>query len=52
MASAACPKCHLLLVEAESNENTNLYAAEDEAATLGATEISNSYGGRRGLRRD
>ena len=45
MASAACPKCHLLLVEAENNENTNLYAAEDEAATLGATEISNSYGG-------
>ncbi len=45
MASAACPKCHLLLVEAENNENTNLDTAEDEAATLGATEISNSYGG-------
>ena len=45
MASAACPKCHLLLVEAETNENTNLDTAENEAATLGATEISNSYGG-------
>ncbi len=43
MVSAACPNCHILLVEAESNENAALYKAEDEAATLGATEISNSY---------
>ncbi len=45
MVSAACPNCHILLVEATNNLNANLYAAEDEAATLGATEISNSYGG-------
>jgi hypothetical protein len=45
MVSAACPNCHILLVEASSNTNTNLYTAEDEAATLGATEISNSWGG-------
>jgi len=45
MASAACPNCHILLVEATSNANTNLYTAENEAATLGATEISNSWGG-------
>ena len=45
MASAACPNCHIMLVEAENAENVNLYAAEDEAATLGATEISNSWGG-------
>jgi subtilase family serine protease len=45
MVSAACPNCHILLVEASSNSNANLYAAEDTAARLGATEISNSYGG-------
>jgi hypothetical protein len=45
MVSAACPKCHLLLVEATTNEDINLYTAEDEAAALGATEISNSWGG-------
>ncbi|HKN94051.1 MAG TPA: S53 family peptidase [Thermoleophilaceae bacterium] len=45
MVSAACPQCHILLVEASSNANANLYAAEDTAARLGATEISNSYGG-------
>jgi subtilase family serine protease len=45
MVSATCPQCHILLVEASSNANANLYAAEDTAARLGATEISNSYGG-------
>src|SRR4051795_3434599 len=45
MVSAACPNCHILLVEANTNTNTNLYAAEDTAARLGANEISNSYGG-------
>jgi subtilase family serine protease len=44
MVSATCPNCHILLVEAKSNTNTNLYAAEDTAARLGATAISNSYG--------
>jgi subtilase family serine protease len=44
MVSAACPNCHILLVEANSNSNANLYAAEDTAARLGANEISNSYG--------
>jgi subtilase family serine protease len=45
MVSAICSKCHIMLVEATSNANTNLYAAVDTAARLGATEISNSYGG-------
>jgi hypothetical protein len=45
MASAACPNCHILLVEASSNTNGDLDTAENEAATLGATEISNSWGG-------
>jgi subtilase family serine protease len=45
MVSATCPGCKILLVEATSNISANLYAAEDTAARLGATEISNSYGG-------
>jgi subtilase family serine protease len=44
MVSAVCPGCHIVLVEAKNNEGINLYEAEDEAATLGATEISNSWG--------
>jgi hypothetical protein len=44
MVSAICPLCHLLLVEAASNSNADLFAAEDEAAALGATVISNSWG--------
>ncbi len=45
MVSAICPNCKILLVEASSNSFVNLSAAVDEAAKLGATEISNSYGG-------
>jgi subtilase family serine protease len=45
MVSAICPNCHILLVEASSNSFANLAAAVDEAANLGAKEISNSYGG-------
>ena len=45
MVSAVCPKCHILLVEATTNMFSDLAAAANEAATLGATEISNSYGG-------
>jgi hypothetical protein len=45
MVSAICPNCHILLVEANNSEWSNLAAAENEAATLGATEISNSFSG-------
>jgi subtilase family serine protease len=45
MVSAVCPNCHILLVEANTNLNTDLYAAVDTAARLGANAISNSYGG-------
>jgi subtilase family serine protease len=45
MASATCPNCKILLVEASSNAFTNLAAAVDTAARLGASVISNSYGG-------
>jgi subtilase family serine protease len=45
MASAICPNCKILLVEASSNSFANLAAAVDQAALQGATVISNSYGG-------
>jgi subtilase family serine protease len=44
MVSAICPKCKILLVEATTSSFANLGTAVNEAATLGATEISNSYG--------
>jgi subtilase family serine protease len=54
MVSAICPKCHILLVEANSADEavamsnpaqgSDLGAAVDEAVKLGATEVSNSYG--------
>jgi subtilase family serine protease len=45
MVSAVCPKCHILLVEASTATFTNLGAAVNTAARLGANAISNSYGG-------
>ncbi len=45
MVSAICPGCKIILVEASNNLSSSLYAAEDTAARLGATEISNSWGG-------
>jgi subtilase family serine protease len=45
MVSAVCPNCHILLVEAKTSSFANLGKAVNEAATLHATEISNSYGG-------
>jgi hypothetical protein len=44
-ARAICQSCHILLVEADSTSYTNLEAAEETAYGLGATEISNSWGG-------
>jgi hypothetical protein len=43
MVSAICPKCHILMVEAENAEGQNIASAEDEAAALHATEISDSF---------
>jgi hypothetical protein len=45
MASAMCPNCKIILVEADTNSFTNLATAENTAAALGAHAISNSYGG-------
>ncbi|MCW3033589.1 MAG: hypothetical protein JWM60_1934 [Solirubrobacterales bacterium] len=42
---SACPNCKIVLVESFSTTFSNLAAAENEAAALGATVISNSYGG-------
>ncbi|HEX3907286.1 MAG TPA: hypothetical protein VHW92_05100 [Mycobacteriales bacterium] len=45
MVSATCPRCHVLLVEADSASMANLGAAEDTAVKLGADVVSNSFGG-------
>jgi subtilase family serine protease len=45
MVSAMCPNCKILLVEATSNSFSNLAAAVNRAAIMGAHVISNSYGG-------
>src|SRR3954454_23304147 len=54
MVSAICPKCHILLVEANSDDaaiaasnpvqHSDLGESVDTAVNLGATEVSNSYG--------
>jgi Bacterial Ig-like domain len=44
-AHAICHNCEILLVEADSNLFSDLKAAVNTAVTLGATQISNSYGG-------
>jgi subtilase family serine protease len=45
MASAICPNCKILLVEANSPSINDLGTAVNRAALLGASVISNSYGG-------
>ncbi|MFI5298658.1 MAG: hypothetical protein ACHREM_11210 [Polyangiales bacterium] len=45
MASSACPKCKLLLVQANDDTSNGLYVAQGAAVSLGATVISNSWGG-------
>ena len=45
MVSAACPACHILLVEGDSASFDDLGASENTAVALGANEVSNSYGG-------
>jgi hypothetical protein len=43
MVSAICPKCHIMLVEANSAQLSDLGAAVDAAVSLGARYVSNSY---------
>jgi len=45
MVSAICPDCHIVLVEASSPDTTDLGAGVNAAVSLGATAVSNSYGG-------
>ncbi len=45
MVSAICPLCHIILVESNTNQGSDLYAAVDEAVALGAKYVSNSWGG-------
>lgn len=44
MVSAACPHCHILLVEGNTPDITDLATAAKTAGRLGAQVISNSYG--------
>ena len=44
MVSAACPNCHILLVEGNSSLVDDLAASVDTAVSLGADVVSNSYG--------
>jgi subtilase family serine protease len=48
MASAMCPNCKIWLVEGNTNSFSDLAASVQEAFTLGAHVISNSYGGSEG----
>jgi hypothetical protein len=41
--SALCPHCHILLVEAGNNNTNDMDAALQEAVSLGATIVSNSW---------
>jgi N-acetylneuraminic acid mutarotase len=45
MVSAVCPNCHIILIEANSNSDSDLYTAEDAAVATGAMFVSNSWAG-------
>jgi subtilase family serine protease len=45
MASAACPTCNLLVLLADDDSGEGLFIAQNTAAHLGASVISNSWGG-------
>ena len=44
MVSAIAPAAHILLVEADNNEDLNLALSVDQAVAMGAKYVSNSYG--------
>jgi subtilase family serine protease len=44
MVSAVCPKCTIIIVEANSNSTSDLETAEMTAVSLGAHIVSNSWG--------
>ncbi|MGN6608668.1 MAG: putative Ig domain-containing protein [Jatrophihabitans sp.] len=45
MVSAICPNCSITLVEADSADGSDLYAAVELATALGAKYVSMSWGG-------
>jgi subtilase family serine protease len=45
MVSAACPLCNILVIQADDPQGTGLLIAQNTAADLGATVISDSWGG-------
>lgn len=45
MVSAVCPSCKILLLEASSANDNDLFTAIDRAVTMGAKYVSNSWGG-------
>ena len=45
MASAACPTCKLLFVEAQDDQGDGLFIAQNGAVSAGANVVSNSWGG-------
>jgi hypothetical protein len=47
-ARAVCATCKIILVEANQPLNSDLAKAENTAVKLGATEVSNSFGGGEG----
>ena len=44
MVSAACPNCHILLVETNTASSADLGTGVNTAVSLGAMAVSNSYG--------
>jgi subtilase family serine protease len=42
--SALCPRCNIILVEANSDNSEDLATAQAEAASLGANQITDSWG--------
>lgn len=44
MVSAACPNCHIVLVEANSDSTADLLAGVDEAVSLGVNAVNMSWG--------
>jgi Ricin-type beta-trefoil lectin domain/Putative Ig domain len=45
MVSAICPNCNILMIEADSSGFADLGTAENEAITMGAQYVSNSWSG-------
>ena len=48
MASAACPHCKLLVLQADDDQGDGLFIANATAASMGATVITNSWGAPEG----